>query len=380
MYKFNVTNRGIFSRLLLIVGLFTMSGSASALLPFEKTGNLYVSLWNTDEIAVFSPDGTVQEIFTATGLDGPRGIAFNSANGEIWVAAEHSDAIFIFDYTHQFLRTLQHEDFDEPVDVTFRTVDADAADALVYISNSDGNEIMVFNQNGELQRRFSSPDLVDPNSSAFLVDGSLAVANRLGGSTGTTGSTSKFDSQENFLFNFTAPGLSSQISVARDPNITTIDEDDTLWVTSGGGDTGIYEFDQNGNLLTTLFSEDIGDGRSIVPQGIAFDGNGDFYVTSFLNEVLKFDSDGNFIMRFATGSGTSRNIAFQGCQADITDRCVPFGVEVALIPDGDISLGGFGGSGGGGGAFSLLGIVLLATRRRKILITSETVVSKQQLN
>ena len=366
MRKFNVILCGIYCRIVLVAGLIALSGTASALLPFEKTGNLYVSLWNTDEIAVFTPDGTVQEIFTATGLDGPRGIAFNPANGDIWVAAEHSDAIFIFDYTHEFLRMLQHEDFDEPVGVAFRTVDADAADALVYISNSDGNEIMVFTQDGELQRRFSTPDLIDANGAAFLADGSLAVSNRLGGSTGSTGSTSLFDSEENFLFDFTAPGLSSQLAIARDPNTAAIDEDDTLWVTSGGGDTGIYEFDQNGNLLTSLFSEDIGDGRSIVPQGIAFDSNGDFYVTSFVNEILRFDSDGNFITRFPTGSGTSRNIAFQGCQANITDSCVPFGVDAVVTPDLEFptTFGGSGG-GGGGGAFSLLAIGLLAIRRRK---------------
>ena len=77
MRKINVILRGIYCRIVLVAGLIALSGPASALLPFEKTGNLYVSLWNTDEIAVFTPDGTVQEIFTATGLDGPRGIAFN---------------------------------------------------------------------------------------------------------------------------------------------------------------------------------------------------------------------------------------------------------------------------------------------------------------
>ena len=357
-------------RVLLAIALVAVSGNAFALLPFEKTGNLYVSMWSTDEIAVFTPNGTSVERFTASGLDGPRGIAFNSANGEIWVAGENSDAIYIFDHEHQFLRTIEHEDFNEPVGVTFRTVDTDPADALVYISNSNGNEIMVFDQAGALQRRFSAPDFADPNCTAFFPDGSLMVANRLGGSDGAIGSTSKFDGQENFLFDFTAPGISSQMAGARDPNLATMDEDDTLWVTSGSGDTGIYEFDLDGNLLNTLLPADIDDGRSIVPQGIAFDGNGDFYVVSFLNEVLKFDSNGNFIMRFPTGAGTARSTAFQGCQADIDDRCVPLGVDANAAGGGGSSSGDGAttdtvNNESGGGAFSLFVVGLFAGLRRR---------------
>ncbi len=359
-------------RVLLVTGLLAVSGNAFALLPFEKTGNLYVSMWTADDIAVFTPDGTPVERFTANGLDGPRGIAFNSANGEIWVAGENSNAIYIFDHEHQFIRTIEHDDFNEPVGVTFRTVDADPADALVYISNSNGNEIMVFDQSGALQRRFSAPDFADPNCTAFFPDGSLMVANRLGGSDGAIGSTSKFDGEENFLFDFTAPGISSQMAGARDPNIAGMNEDDTLWVTSGSGATGIYEFDLDGNLLSTLLPADIDDGRSIVPQGIAFDGNGDFYVVSFLNEVLKFDSNGNFIARFPTGAGTSRSTAFQGCQADIDDRCVPLGVDVSGSGGADDSSGDGSttdavSSESGGGVFSLYVVGLFALWRRRIL-------------
>jgi DNA-binding beta-propeller fold protein YncE len=380
------TNKALsYVQVLAAVGLLSFSGGASALLPFAKTGNLYVSMWTSDEIAVFTPDGTPVERFTASGLDGPRGIAFNPANGEIWIAGEFSNAIYIFDHQHQFLRTLEHEDFNEPVGVTFRTVDADAADALVYISNSNGNEIMVFNQAGELQRRFSGPDLSDPNCSAFMADGSLFVSNRLGGSGGVVGSVSSFDAQESFLFDFTTTGIASLMAVARDPNMSEMNEDDTLWVTSGGGDTGIYEFDQSGNLLNTLLPADIGDGRSITPQGIAFDSNGDFYVVSFLNEVLKFDSDGNFISRFPTGDGTSRSTAFQGCRADVEGSCVPLGVEVSGedADGGGTETEGTGDgtdaddageeevtdSSSGGGALSLwlaVGLLGLARRRLKV--------------
>jgi len=315
-------------RALFLGVLCFLPGIASALLPFENTGNLYVSMWAADEIAVFSPDGTPLERFSAEGLNGPRGIAFNPANGEIWIAGEFSNAIFIFDRDHQFLRTLDHSDFNEPVGVTFANLPGvDPSEQLVYISNSNENEIMVFDQSGDLQRRFSDPSLSDPNCTAFMQDGSLFVSNRLGGTQGSLGSVAKFSAAEEFLFDFTTDGIASLMAVARDPNIMPTGADDTVWATSGGGDTGIYEFDQNGNLLTTLLPADIDDGRPITPQGIAFDSDGNFVVVSFRNEVIKFDGDGNFMMRFPTGDGTARSTAFQGCQPlpGANGECVPFG-------------------------------------------------------
>lgn len=352
-------------RVVVTLTLLMLSGTASALLPFERTGNLYVSMWSANEIAVFTPEGTPVERFSAGGLQGPRGIAFNPANGEIWIAGEFSNAIHIFDHQHQLLRTLEHEDFDEPVGVTFSG--PGQTEQLVYISNSNGNEIMVFDSSGELQRRFTGPDLLDPNCSALWPDGSLLVANRLGGSNGAIGAVSRFDSADRFLNDFTTTGIASLMAVARDPKSTAMTEDDTLWVTSGAGDTGIYEFDLDGNVLNTLLPAAIGDGRNIVPQGIAFDGNGDFYVVSFLNEVLKFDANGEFLTRFSTGSGTSRSTAFQGCRADISERCVPLGVSATdvvdsgpVTPDPVVS-----DSGSGGGTLSALPLALIALFRRR---------------
>jgi len=255
---------------------------------------------------------------------------FNPANGEIWIAGEFSNAIYIFNHQHQFIRTLEHPEFNEPVGISFKnTTGAALIDQSVYVSNSNGNEIMVFSQNGDLQKQFTGLALQDPNCSAFMQDDSLFVANRLGGTMGRSGAVSKFDLNDDYLFDFTTSGIASLMALARDPNAMSSGIDDTLWATSGGGDTGIYEFDQNGNLLTTLLPTDIDDGSAIIPQGIAFDGNGDFIVVSYLNEVIKFDSDGNYLMRFPTGSGTARSTAFQGCRTDVdtSQGCVPLGVN-----------------------------------------------------
>lgn len=353
-------------RLIIAIGLTLVSGQAFSLLPVQNTGNLYVSMWTADEIAVFTPDGMPVERFTAEGLDGPRGIAFNPANGEIWIAAEFSNAIFIFDHRHQFLRTIDHADFDEPVGITFADSEGvSVADQQVFVSNSNRNEIMVFDQSGVLQRRFTDMSLKDPNCSAFLNDGQLLVTNRLGGTSGSVGAIAKFDNNENFSFDFTTAGISSVMAVARDPNETPDGADDTVWVTSGSGDNGIYEFDQSGNLLTTLLPADIDDGRSIVPQGIAFEDNGNFAVVSYLNEVVKFDGSGNFLMRFPTGEGTARSTAFQSCQinANDTDECLPLGVAQTDVSN-VIEPSGTGGSGRLGLLFlTILGLLFAARRK-----------------
>ena len=127
---------------------------------------------------------------------------------------------------------------------------------------------------------------------------------------GNIGSVAKFDANENFQFDFSDDGIASLMAVARDTNGTVGGQDDTLWATSGGGNNGIYEFDQNGNLLQVMTPQDIDDGSAIIPQGIAFQSDGSFVVVSYLNEVLKFDADGNFLMRFPTGEGTARSTAF----------------------------------------------------------------------
>jgi len=195
---------------------------------------------------------------------------------------------------------------------------------------------MVFDQNGNVIKQFTGTAIQDPNCSAFMQDGSLFVANRLGGTAGGAGAVSKFDANDDYRFDFTTPGIASLMAVARDPNAMSSGIDDTLWVTSGGGDTGIYQFDQNGNLLTSILPADIDDGRPVVPQGIAFDSNGDFMVVSFLNEVIKFDDDGNYLMRFPTGPGTARSTAFQGCRTDVdtSQGCVPLGVDTANVSTG----------------------------------------------
>ncbi|MFU8894877.1 MAG: hypothetical protein ACNA8J_00680 [Gammaproteobacteria bacterium] len=308
------------------LSLALLSSSAWAVLPFENTGRLYVSIWNEDIVKVFSQEGELLDVFTAPGLEGPRGIAFNPTNGDIWLAGEHSNTVYVFDKNHRLKRVLEHPDFLEPVGISFRHERGHALE--VYISNSGnasidpdkGNEIMVFSPNGKLLRRFSHPDLKDPNCSAFLPDGSYFVTNRL------QHRVDYFDAGDNFVTSFSyvladgSPGLLSTMAVARDP------QKGTIWATGGGGPRAIVEFDLDGNILTVIDQATLRDvtgdeNLTITPQGIAFDENGNFTVASFDNQVFRFNNDGELIWiededgteRYAyrTGTGNSRSIALE---------------------------------------------------------------------
>jgi hypothetical protein len=243
---------------------------------------------------------------------------------------------------------------------------------------------MVFNQAGEWQRRFTQPNLKDPNCSAFMPDGSFFVSNRLGGDNGVIGSVDKFNASDEFQFNFTAAGILSQMAVARDPNLPGA-ADDTIWATSGDGSRGIYEFDLDGNLLQTILPTAIAPASDIVPQGIAFDDQGNFIVVSFENDVFKFSGDGAFLSSFSTGAmaagGTnprSRSTAFQGCEGDKdTVGCVPLGSQNAgnsnpgtTTPPATTPTPATTNTGSGGGAMGLgflsAFIAIYALRRKWI--------------
>ncbi len=316
-----------------LLGFALFAGNVVAELPFENDGNLYVAMYNSDTYKIFTKSGESVGTLTTPGLNGPRGLAFNRANGDIWVTGELSNMVYVFDNEHNLRWSLTHPDFNQPVGVSFKmTQGVNADDQEVYISNSGtgagttGNNIMVFDQQGNFLRSFTRDGLVDPNCTAFFPDGSFYVSNRLGsvndsgGSDRIFGRVDKFDANDQFQFSFNAPGMASVMAVARDPNGPG-DLDDTVWVTSGGGDRGIYEFDQEGHLLNTILPAELPrvgvPGATMVPQGIAFDDNGNMTVVSWTGGVYQFDGDGNFQNAYdpdpsiASAAGKSRSMAFE---------------------------------------------------------------------
>ena len=79
--------------LLCLLGLTLFAGNAVAELPFENDGNLYVVMYNSDAYNIFTKSGEPVGTLATPSLNGPRGLAFNPANGDIWVTGELSNRL-----------------------------------------------------------------------------------------------------------------------------------------------------------------------------------------------------------------------------------------------------------------------------------------------
>lgn len=90
-----------------------------------------------------------------------------------------------------------------------------------------------------------------------------------------------------------------------EPDTMLIGPDGMLYITSGVTDTesAVKKFDSE----TGEFLGDFATGNGMRrPYGIAFDGQGNLYVASFRSDqLLRFDSSGNYIDEFAVGTSTA---------------------------------------------------------------------------
>lgn len=74
--------------------LFTMlyTVGAQSFLPPEKSGEFYVSSYGNDKIAVYDSGGTYLRSLTPDGLDGTRGIVFDT-EGNFYVSSQLTNEV-----------------------------------------------------------------------------------------------------------------------------------------------------------------------------------------------------------------------------------------------------------------------------------------------
>ncbi len=89
----------------------------------------------------------------------------------------------------------------------------------------------------------------------------------------------------------------------QEPFGIAVDSFDNIYVTDTGNNR-IQKFDSDGNFILKFGGEGGGNGQFEEPLGVAVDSDDNIYVgDSGNNRIQKFDSNGNFILTFGTGGG-----------------------------------------------------------------------------
>lgn len=257
-------------RLILItvlgVAAAVWSGAAPAapLLPPPITGNLYVSSYGTGEVYCYSPDGRFRFSFGHEDLKGTRGLAFgrseeDSGEGEhgpeLYVSAEITDRVLVFDPEGNYRRQFSGGGLDGPTSLAF------GPQGKLYVSSFETHEILVF-AGDEYESKFAADGLRGPNCIAFSASGQIFVASQL------TNRIYQFAADGTFIRHFEDRGLRSPMGIAIYGT--------EIFITGGASHT-VSVFDLDGTLVRHVDTSDSISG----PQGIAFDDQGDFAISSF---------------------------------------------------------------------------------------------------
>ena len=135
-------------------------------------GNMAVSLYNRDCIAVYRPNGELVKKCGSNRLKGPTGLAVNNKE-QLFVVEQDSERISVYSENGEFQysfgsRGSQPGEFNEPDQICI------GHDGLVYVS--DRACIQVFQQDGRFVRQFGKDVLNRATGLALTKDGHIVVA------------------------------------------------------------------------------------------------------------------------------------------------------------------------------------------------------------
>jgi DNA-binding beta-propeller fold protein YncE len=247
---------------------------------FDSEGNLYVANAGSNQILVYNAQ-LVQQTSISAGLDFPVRLAFDPF-GDLYVANFKNDSITVYDPTlHQIVGKTIAQHLHSPLGV--------AVDAYgdVFAANNGSNTIAVFNVDGVYIWGLHQ----DVNKRQFIAPGALAISGTdLFVGTGPTAGS-----------NFVTAYNVGEFLMLRPRQFSTFSS-------QMSGPTGIA-FDHQGNVYVSDFYSSVATkynpagqvlltiSKSIAqPEGIAVDAHGNIYVSNqFANTVTVYDSSGNLI-------------------------------------------------------------------------------------
>ncbi len=247
---------------------------------------LYVTMSN-DTIVKFDTSGNSLGVFANTGLNDPRGLAFD-ASGNLYVANYIANSLSKFDAQGNYLAAQSialGQNFSVGVAI-------DQAGSI-YVSNESSARVRKYDASGNLLATSVTGNT--PTAIAFDGSGNLRVANR-------TGNTiTRFDTNLNALSGTISTNLNR-------PRGLAFDTSGNLYAANEFTDD-ISKFASDGTYLGRIGSST----NLSNPYGMAFDSEGYLYVANELGRTIaKYSPTGTFVTAWATGAISPRFIAIPG--------------------------------------------------------------------
>ncbi|MBI5576279.1 MAG: NHL repeat-containing protein [Deltaproteobacteria bacterium] len=270
----------------------------------------------------------------------PTGVAVD-ASGNVYVTESSGGRLHIYNKFGSFQRELTG--LNKPTGV--------AVDpwGRIYVSNTGSKSVDVYDGNlspvlslgrGAVQLIYPTAVAVDSNGYAFVAD---SKDHRI----------KVFDSAGYFLYSFGGQGsgdgnLNFPVSVTLDESAGEVIVSDLKATPTGYRGAGVQVFDRNGTFRRRFGGYGEGQGLFIRPMGVAVDGSGRIYVAdSYQNVVQVFGSNGSFlrgVFDSAHPVRTPMGIAY--CRA--TDRLMVASLNTGKLEVfGNTPQGGSGADSGG---------------------------------
>ena len=137
-------------------------------------GNIAVSLFSRDCIAVYRPNGEFVKEFGSDRLTGPSGLAVNN-KGQLFVAEYQGHRVSVYSENGEFQYSFGSEG-SQPGEFMYPEQICIGQDGLLYVSDHCNNCIQVFQQNGHFVQQFGKDVLNATTALALTKDGHIIVA------------------------------------------------------------------------------------------------------------------------------------------------------------------------------------------------------------
>lgn len=263
----------------------------------DNNGKVYVACPRYDRIEVFNQDGTPftkigQAFGTKDGqVDYPTMMVIDK-NKNLYVA--DNTRIQVFDSTGNFLRKFGSygtgaEQFSIPNGMAIDE------DGKLYLSDSFKNQIMIFNNDGTFNSKFTStaPGGITPRGIAIGKDRKIYVADRL------NDRVQVFDNVGNLIFTFGSNGSGDgQFKLL---SALALDTEDNIYTSEVQENNRVQVFDKNGNFLRKFNQVETSDEQMVSPSAITVDQQGKIYVCEQnRHRLVIFNNDGSFYEKYGS--------------------------------------------------------------------------------